>query len=141
MARNGTDGASQRAKDEAFEDAKDAAEGGVPGLLASMAEKVGATARVSAVFGEPVEKEGRTVIPVAQSMWGSGAGSGMSDGEGSGSGAGGGALTRPVGYIELTGHGASFVPLQKPWQDAKLVLAWAVAIWLMARALNRLLRG
>ena len=38
MARNGTDGAAQRAKDEAFEDARDAAVGGVPGLLASMAE-------------------------------------------------------------------------------------------------------
>jgi len=93
------------------------------------------------VFGEPVEKEGRTVIPVAQSMWGSGAGSGMSDGEGSGSGAGGGAMTKPVGYIEVTGQGASFVPLARPWQDAKLVLAWAVAIWLISRALNRILRG
>jgi uncharacterized spore protein YtfJ len=141
MARNGTDGATERAKDKAFEEAHDAAEGGVPGLLASMAEKVGATARVSTVFGEPVEKEGRTVIPVAQSMWGSGAGSGMSDGEGSGSGAGGGAMTKPVGYIEVTGQGASFVPLARPWQDAKLVIAWAVAIWLISRALNRILRG
>ena len=70
-----------------------------------------------------------------------GAGSGMSDGEGSGSGAGGGALIRPMGYIELTGQGASFVPLAKPWQDAKLVLAWAAAIWLITRALNRILRG
>jgi hypothetical protein len=46
-----------------------------------------------------------------------------------------------MGYIEVTGHGASFVPLQKPWQDAKLVHAWAAAIWLVTRALNRILRG
>jgi hypothetical protein len=46
-----------------------------------------------------------------------------------------------MGYIEVTGHGASFVPLAKPWQDAKLVLAWAVAVWLISRALNRILRG
>jgi uncharacterized spore protein YtfJ len=141
MAGNGADGAPGRAREKAEKEAREAAEGGVPGLLTSMAEKVGATARVNAVFGEPVERDGRTVIPVAQSMWGSGAGSGMSEQQGSGSGAGGGALTRPVGYIEVTSQGASFVPLQRPWQDAKLVLAWAVAIWLASRALNRILRG
>ena len=141
MAGKATNGTDEQAAEPAHEEARSAAEGGVPGLLASMAEKVGATARVSAVFGEPVEKDGHTVIPVAQTMWGSGAGSGTSDEDGSGSGAGGGALTRPVGYIEVTGQGASFVPLQKPWQDAKLVLAWAAAIWLVGRALSRLLRG
>jgi uncharacterized spore protein YtfJ len=133
--------ATGRARDRAFKKASDAGEGGVAGLLAGMAERIGATARVSAVFGEPVEKDGRTVIPVAQSMWGSGAGSGMSEQEGSGSGGGGGAITRPLGYIEVTDQGASFVPLAKPWQDAKLVLAWAVAIWVASRALNRILRG
>jgi uncharacterized spore protein YtfJ len=141
MAGKATNGANEQATEEAHETARSAAEGGAPGLLASMAEKVGATARVSAVFGEPVEKDGHTVIPVAQTMWGSGAGSGTSDEDGSGSGAGGGAMTRPVGYIDVTGHGAAFVPLQKPWQDAKLVLAWALAIWLVGRALGRLLRG
>ena len=133
--------ATGRARDKAFKKASDAADGGVAGLLASMAEKIGASAGVSAVFGKPVEKDGRTVIPVAQSMWGSGAGSGMSEQEGSGSGGGGGAATRPLGYIEVTGQSAAFVPLQRPWQDAKLVLAWAVAIWLVSRALNRILRG
>jgi len=141
MAGKATNGADGQTAEQAHEEARSALEGGIPGLLASMAEKVGATARVSAVFGEPVQQGGHTVIPVAQTMWGSGAGSGTSDEDGSGSGAGGGALTRPMGYIEVTGQGASYVPLQKPWQDAKLVLAWAVAVWLVARAFNRLLRG
>jgi uncharacterized spore protein YtfJ len=141
MAEKRATGSNGHATEEAFDDAREAAEGGMPGLLASMAERVGATAKVSAVFGEPVERGGRTVIPVAQSVWGSGAGSGMSEDQGVGSGAGGGAMTRPVGYIELTGDGASFVPLQQPWQDAKLVLAWAVAAWLLSRAVNRILRG
>jgi uncharacterized spore protein YtfJ len=141
MAEKRATGTNGHATDEAVDDAREAAEGGMQGLLASMAERVGATANVSAVFGEPVERDGRTVIPVAQSMWGSGAGSGMSEDQGLGSGAGGGAMTRPVGYIELTGSGASFVPLQQPWQDAKLVLAWAVAAWLLSRAINRILRG
>ena len=126
MPTKGTNGADARAADEATETARAAAAGGVPGLIASMAEKVGATARVGAVFGEPVERDGLTVIPVAQAMWGSGAG--------------GGALTRPLGYIEMTSRSATFVPLQKPWQDAKLVLAWALGAWLLARAIRLLLR-
>jgi uncharacterized spore protein YtfJ len=139
MPTKGTNGADARTADEATQTARAAAEGGMPGLLASMAEKVGATAKVSAVFGEPVERDGLTVIPVAQAMWGSGAGSGGSDEDGSGSGAGGGALTRPLGYIELSGSSATYVPLQKPWQDAKLVLAWAVGAWFLARAIRILL--
>src|SRR3990172_12445135 len=141
MAENGTTGAAGRARGKAFKEAEGAAEGGVAGLLASLAERVGASAGVNAVFGEPVEKDGRTVITVAQSIWGSGAGSGMSEESAVGSGGGAGAATRPLGYIELSGHGAHYVPLQRPWQDAKLIIAWAVAIWLVSRALNRILRG
>ena len=141
MAESKTNGAAERARDKASKQAEGAAEGGVPGLLASLADRIGARAGVSAVFGEPVEKDGRTIITVAQSVWGSGAGSGMSEEDGYGSGGGGGAATRPVGYIEVTGHGATFVPLQKPWQDAKLIIAWAIAVWLVSRALNRILRG
>jgi hypothetical protein len=141
MADKRTNGAGTGATDEAFEEARDAASGGAAGLLAGLAEKVGASARAEAVFGEPVERDGLTVIPVAQAMWGSGAGSGSSEEDGSGSAAGGGALTRPLGYIELSGGSAAFVPLQKPWQDAKLVIAWALAAWLGARAVRLILRG
>jgi uncharacterized spore protein YtfJ len=141
MAENGANGAAERARGKAFKRAEGAAEGGAAGLMASLVDRIGARAGVSAVFGEPVEKDGRTVITVAQSMWGSGAGSGMSEETGYGSGGGGGAATRPLGYIEISGGGAQYVPLQKPWQDARLIIAWAIAIWLFSRALNRILRG
>jgi uncharacterized spore protein YtfJ len=150
MTESGANGANVspgRARGRALEAAEAAGEGGIVGLLAGLAERTGANAGVSAVFGEPVEKDGRTIITVAQSLWGSGAGSGTSDedaagrGSGSGAGGGGGAATRPVGYIEITADGAGYVPLQRPWQDAKLVVAWAVAIWLVSRAVNRILRG
>jgi uncharacterized spore protein YtfJ len=141
MAENGANGAAERARAKATRQAEGAAEGGAAGLLASLADRIGARAGVSAVFGEPVERDGRTVIPVAQSMWGSGAGSGMSEEDGYGSGGGGGAATRPLGYIEIGAGGAQFVPLQKPWQDARLIIAWAIAIWLLSRAVNRILRG
>lgn len=69
------------------------------GFTERLAERAGAWARASAVFGDPVEREGVTVIPVARARWGFGGGSG-GRGEDEGSGGGGGAFVSPVGYIE-----------------------------------------
>ena len=114
----------------------------VPALLERLSERIGASSGASAVFGEPVEQAGRTVIPVAQSIIGTGGGGGEGEaGAGSGIGAGAGAVTRPLGYIELTSSGATFVPLKRPWQDPGLVLAYAVIVLMVSRALVRLVRG
>jgi len=45
-------------------------------LMASLADKLGKGARAAAVFGEPVERDGVTVIPVAKARWGFGGGTG-----------------------------------------------------------------
>ena len=58
-----------------------------------------------------------------------------------GAGAGGGALTRPLGYIEVTDAGADFRPIQQPWQDAGLVVSAAFAVLLLAKAVRTLVRG
>ena len=71
-----------------------------PGFTEQLAERVGASARASAVFGEPVESQGVTVIPVAKAKWGFGGGSGGREGQ-EGAGGGGGTVVSPVGYIEL----------------------------------------
>lgn len=115
----------------------------VPALLASLAERLGANAGAKAVFGEPVEKDGRTVIPVAQAMIATGAGGGGADepAQGSGLGAGGGAITKPLGYIEVTAGGAAFKPLSQPWLDARLVLAYTLLVLVISRALVKLIRG
>ncbi|MFV2064706.1 MAG: spore germination protein GerW family protein [Chloroflexota bacterium] len=126
---------------DAVKDAEAAAAGFGASVIDRLADRIGAHAGSGAVFGKPVEKDGRTIITVAQSMWGSGAGTGDSDEYGAGAGGGGGAMTRPLGYIEITDEHATFVPLQQPWQDVKLVLAYSFAVWLLARALNRILRG
>lgn len=134
------DNATKR-KADAYQDARDAASGFGAGVIDRLADRIGAHSGSRAVFGDPIEKGDRTVVPVAQSMWGSGAGTGDSVEDGSGAGGGGGAMSKPIGYIEITSGQAHFVPLQRPWQDAKLVLAYALAAWLLARALNRILRG
>ena len=78
-----------------------------------LAERVGASARASTVFGEPVERERVTVIPVARATWGFGGGSGSDAGQ-QGSGGGGGGLVSPLGYIEVRDDGADFKPLRDP---------------------------
>lgn len=87
-----------------------------------VADKIGSTG-VTTVFGQPVEREGVTVIPVARAMWGFGAGTGLDNpskdkrstpdgiGVSFGDGGGGGVMIGPVGYIELTNGRARFRPI------------------------------
>src|SRR5215212_9113778 len=83
------------------------------GLIERMAERLGGAATARAVFGEPVERDGVTVIPVARVRWGFGGGGGAGegkDGPGAGEGGGGGVMASPAGYIEITASGATFKP-------------------------------
>jgi uncharacterized spore protein YtfJ len=128
-------------KEQAFEDAQEAAAAGVVGLLETVLDRIGLNAGAKAVFGEPIEKHGRTVIPVAQTIIGTGGGGGDSEEAGSGVGAGGGALTRPLGFIEITAEQTEFVPLRRPWQDPVVIISAAFAAYLSAKAVSKLLRG
>jgi hypothetical protein len=59
--------------EDAQYDAKQAAEGDTTSrLLQRLVTQVGGHARVQAVFGDPVERAGVTVIPVARVRWGVG---------------------------------------------------------------------
>ena len=134
------DGTMSDEQDQAYADAEAAARPGVARALEAMLERIGLHAGARAVFGDPVERDGRSVIPVAQTMFGAGAGSGSSKELDSGEGAGGGAVSRPVGYIEITAHGTEFVPFKRPWQEPALVLAYALVSLIVLRTLVRLVR-
>ncbi|MFQ5380842.1 MAG: spore germination protein GerW family protein [Dehalococcoidia bacterium] len=132
---------------EGFEDALDAAEDAIDSpadvFLRRIADRVGAKAGATAVFGEPVTADGVTVIPVARARWGFGGGAGGGDDEdagGSGAGGGGGASTQPIGYIELAGGQARFVGVSDPVRVWPLVLAAGVAAWLSLQGLRALFR-
>lgn len=106
-------------------------------LLQRIGQTVGDKARVSVVFGEPVEREGITVIPVAKSRFAFGGGGGAGtrgSQEGSGGGGGGGALVSPVGYIEVHDGSARFKRISGP-VDLLAVVATAALAALVVRRL------
>lgn len=114
----------------------------VSGLLERTLQRLGADVGAKAVFGEPVIQGGRTVIPVARAIIGTGAGGGQADlAQGSGFGAGAGAVTHPVGYIEVTSDEAAFVPLRKPWLEPALLLAAVPLVLILTRSVVKLIRG
>lgn len=106
-------------------------------FIGAVAEKLGAVARAATVFGEPVEREGITVIPVAKARWGFGGGAGQrkhEDGaeeEQEGAGGGGGVYVTPVGFIEIKDQAANFRPIRT------VSLSWIVTGSLIALFLLR----
>jgi uncharacterized spore protein YtfJ len=98
-----------------------------------LGERVGLSARASAVFGDPVSQEGVTVIPVAKATWGFGGGSGGAA-PNEGSGGGGGGVVTPIGFIEVRAGEARFVRVRDPRTTAlRLLAGTAVAATLISR--------
>jgi uncharacterized spore protein YtfJ len=105
-------------------------------LLERIGQTVGQKAQVSTVFGEPVERDNVTVIPVAKTRFGfgGGGGSGSREGnEGAGGGGGGGAVISPVGYIELHDGTAEFKRISTPRDVATFVVAASLALLAVKR--------
>lgn len=79
-------------------------------LVATISERLKATADVKVVYGEPQVIEGKTIIPVAVAGYGFGAGSGGGP-QGQGGGGGGGMRVKPVGVVEITAERTRFIPI------------------------------
>ena len=132
----------------------------IDGFVERMAERVGGKATVRAVFGDPIERDGITVIPVAKVRWGFGGGagrgpvavgpgiegqdasSGMGDPgmSGSGTGGGGGVTADPIGYLEIGPDGANFRPITPAMPSPGFMLAAGVTAMLVIRSLAKLIR-
>ncbi|MCO5314884.1 MAG: hypothetical protein M9938_01775 [Solirubrobacterales bacterium] len=110
---------------------------GVSDFVARLADRIGAGVRASAIFGEPVERDGITVIPVARASWGFGGGIGGETDREDGGGGGGGGFVSPLGYIEVRESGAVFRPIRDPRLVA-IVLGTALGVaGLVAVAVSR----
>jgi len=83
----------------------------------SLKDGLQSTADVKAVYGEPIETQDKTVIPVAKVAYGFGGGYGEAKGEnkdgkeGEGGGIGGGVAVKPLGVIEVTKEDTRYIPL------------------------------
>lgn len=107
-------------------------------LLQRVAEAVGGKAKASTVFGEPVERAGVTVIPVAKARFGFGGGGGVAPlrgEEGAGGGGGGGAVVSPVGYIEVREGRAEFKRITTTGEVVLVVAVLSLAAFTMRRLL------
>jgi uncharacterized spore protein YtfJ len=108
-------------------------------LLERIGQTVGQRAQAGTIFGEAVEREGVTVIPVAKARFGFGGGGGAGsrggDDQGSGGGGGGGAIVSPIGYIELRDGASRFKRISTP----RDLLALVASASIVGVALRRLL--
>lgn len=96
--------------------------------LESMFEPITRSASVSAVYGEAISANNKTIIPVARIAYGFGGGRGrrQQNGEspnGEGEGGGGGVYAVPIGVVEVTDTGTKFIALHD-----KRVLAGAALV-------------
>jgi uncharacterized spore protein YtfJ len=107
--------------------------------MTNLAEKLAEATRsvgVTASYGDPVEVDGATIIPVAYVWYGFGAGEDTSNQEGGGSGGGGGGASVPIGAYVKTGDVVRF--------DPNIISLLAVGIpfvWVAGRALARVIRA
>ena len=105
-------------------------------LVERLAQQVQVNANAKQVYGEPVERDGTTIIPVAKVQWGFGGG-GIGRGPVERGGGGGGARAYPTGFIELRNGKAEFRPIQDPMAPA-ILAGVGLAVGLL---LAKLLRG
>lgn len=120
----------EEARAEAREDVEES------DFVAAIMERIGSSAGVTAVFGEPVESEGVTVIPVARVRWGGGGGGG-GEGADEGYGGGGGAMAAPHGFIELRGGEARYRRVRSPVRTLLLLLGVAALGAAVAAAIKQ----
>jgi uncharacterized spore protein YtfJ len=88
-------------------------------------------AGAKAVFGDPIELDGRKVIPVASVAYGFGIGGGMGpkkdEGEAPGGGGGGGVRVQPIAVIEVVDGKVRVQPIVNVTRLA--LMAMCVAAW------------
>jgi uncharacterized spore protein YtfJ len=128
-------------------------------LLETIGEKLGSTATVKTVYGEPIHANGKTVVPIAKVAYGFGAGFGSGHGKhgshhdsgaheagaearhGEGGGGGGGVRAFPAGALEITDSGTRFVPFLDLRPIAVAFAAGALLATLLLPRRRRMLRS
>ena len=108
------------------------------GFIDRLAQRLGISAKASTIYGEPVERDGVTVIPAAKAMYGFGGGSGAKAGE-EGTGGGGGVAIKPVGYIEIKDGNTRFRSIPDPERVVKIIGVSGVMALLLVKAVSKMI--
>jgi uncharacterized spore protein YtfJ len=90
---------------------------------------------VKRVFGDPIVRDGATVVPVAF-VSGAGGGGGGSSAEGEGGGVGFGLTVRPLGALVIRDDSTRFVPILHPTDLLRAATAF-LAVLTVFRAFRR----
>ncbi|WP_135825168.1 GerW family sporulation protein [Halorussus ruber] len=106
--------------------------------IESIVERLQHSATVRSVFGDPIERGDRTVVPVARVAFGFGGGYGSggeekSETSGQGGGGGGGASATPVGALEITDEDTRFVRFDERRRSLGLLVVGLVAGMLLGK--------
>jgi len=117
---------------------------GSAGWLERLAGAVGGSVQAQSVYGQPVEREGITIIPVARVSYGFGGGGGTGKTAEHGEGGGGAGQVHPVGFISVRGGSAEFRSIPDPSADARRIVAVlagaGLGAWLLFRGIRSLFR-
>lgn len=112
--------------------------------LSSIVDRIKEHANVDTVYGEPIERDGKTVVPVAKIAYGFGGGYGSdgrkgsgkngedSDG-GEGGGIGGGVNATPAGVVEITDDETRFIKFTNVKKLAAIAGLFLVFGYLLGR--------
>lgn len=103
-----------------------------------LADKLGISANASHIYGQPVERDGVTVIPVAKAAYGFGGGSGKKAGD-EGTGGGGGMSLTPIGYIEIKDGNTRFRTIRDPQTLMKVVAISGLFTYLTVKSISGLI--
>jgi uncharacterized spore protein YtfJ len=102
-------------------------------ILEKLGESLASTATVKAVFGEPIQADGKTVVPIAKVAYGFGAGEHKREG----GGGGGGVRAFPAGALEITATQTRFIPFTDFRVAAAAFVAGAVFASVVLRRRSR----
>lgn len=114
-------------------------------FIENVATRLGQSASVKNVYGEPIVRDGRTIVPVARVSYGFGGGFGKkgarrmpegekeNPGEG-GAGGGGGLRACASGVFEITDKGTRFIPANNVMQlIAAALVGVVIGSWIKGR--------
>ncbi|TFB92582.1 MULTISPECIES: hypothetical protein [Cryobacterium] len=107
--------------------------------MTSLPEKLAEISRsagVKTAYGDPVQVDGISLVPVALVYYGFGGGEGDSAESGKGSGGGGGGMSLPIGAYVKSGGSLRFEP-----NVISLLAVGIPFVWVAGKAISRVIRA